>query len=146
MSMPRPHPRVGLALGAGSSFDDHVRIGDAEVVLGLSYGFVRACTPMSPRDERALLELCIRPMLGRLSGSGRDFDLNLDERVLWAAIGVGAEANVGLFGGLSGSIRAFGLAPLFRQGFSTRVNEQQTEAFVTPRLGALLALAVTYES
>jgi hypothetical protein len=91
------------------------------------------------------LWLVVGRLLGSLSGEGADFETHSTQRAFWGAAAAGVEVVSLLGAGFSFSTRLLGLVEPERQGFSTKLGSNESDAFRTSPFSALLTVSASYE-
>jgi hypothetical protein len=140
---PTPALEIGFAMGVaervslGISGDllapDRLALAGGTVRLELFYGSLKACVEMSASGPS--IELCARPMLGALRGSGEGFQRSRSQTLLYAAMALGLEARGLVTESLGWVAHLTALTPLQRHQFSVLDVGTSESVFITPSLG-----------
>jgi hypothetical protein len=110
------------------------------VHVSLSAGFVTAC--FSPWQGHAVdVRFCLQPTIGALQGRGEGYSPDREATRPWLAMGAGALAGGALMGPLRWQAHLVGMWVAREERFT--IDDRGT-AYSTPRVGALVALGVSY--
>jgi len=134
--------RLGFSVGLGAAGVDRFETGGGSIELALSYGYAAVCLGLTRTDPE--WGLCLRPMLGVLSGRGQDFERSHSESLVYGALSALVELRGGLSKTLGYSARAVAVAPFTRHGFSVTDGDDTTSAFTAPALGLLAFAGVSW--
>jgi hypothetical protein len=135
---------LALALGGGFVPPDRVESGSGSVDVSLVFGYFRACANLLPR-RRIVLEACLEPMLGGLSGSGNEYETTDTEWVFWSAAAGVLQGYGTISESVLWSIRARLLTPFVKHGFSVSRGGDQEEVFKLSGIGGTLAIGLVAE-
>jgi len=136
--------RASFGIVAGGAGPDRIELDEGNVDLSLLYGAVRACVGVV--DERPRVLFCLRPALGKLRGTGTDFDESWQRDHVQPSIGAGLEVRGPIARALGWAAELIASTPLERQGFSVADAEGERTVFTSPSIGLWALVGISWEA
>ncbi len=135
-------PRWSFALGGAFVFPDTKPVGEGEIDLNLSYGYLEACARAWGAPEGLRVDWCTEPLIGRFSASGKGYVKNYAYQGAWFALAVGPRVTFPISGSWGWELSGQGVAPLVRQGFDVQSAGVHGNAFRSASVGGLISVGV----
>jgi hypothetical protein len=134
--------RIRLGVGAGVTLPQRVHYQRGYTELNLAWGYARGCALAFRTKIRVELMLCISPMLGVLSGSGKRYDFSKPKRWSWVALAGGPQLAGPLASPSFWWLSAMLVAPITLRGFQITVDGEPHDTFVTSSVAATASLGM----
>jgi hypothetical protein len=134
--------RLRLGIGGAITLPQRLHYLQGYTELKLAWGYARGCALALRSESGVELMLCVSPMLGALSGSGKRYDFSRTKRWSWFALSGGAQASGPLAAPSFWWLSLMAVAPLTLRGFAITVDGEQHDTFVMNGIAATASLGL----
>jgi hypothetical protein len=136
-----PSERLRFGLGAFASLPQRIHYLNGHTDLQLTSAYLRGCARVLSLPSVSVW-WCAAPMLGLFTGIGHGYDHTYSKRLVWSALGTGAQLEGALAYPAFWSLSASAVLPLSSRGFAIRSGDQRHELLPAPRLAFVSRLGM----